>query len=282
MTFAATVVRVLIASPSDLRVERDLADQTIHRWNARNAPYVGVILMPIRWETNASAEMGAAAQDVINRQIVDESDILVGMFWTRLGTPTASNVSGTAEELHRFLESGKPAALFVSRLPADLHTVDSAQFDALKAFLDEQRSNGLVLDFQTPEELAALVEDSLTRFVRERFDGQPRAAQAPDVAADDAQVRAEYQDHGAGGFVIITNYGAGEARNLTIDTSDDAHDNRAWELMGSDRPVDYLQPGASFQYRTSSSYATPQRVNCTVRWLNPDDTEGSSRQTLTM
>ena len=281
MTFAATVVRVLIASPSDLRDERDSVERVIHRWNARNAAYVGVMLMPTRWETNASAEMGAAAQDIINRQIVDESDILIGMFWTRLGTPTASNVSGTAEELHRFLDGGKPAALFISRLPADPHTVDSAQFDALKAFLDEQRSNGLVLDFQTPEEFAALVEDSLTRFVRERFDSQPQPTTERD-GVEAAEVRADYQDFGVGEFVVITNYGRGEARNITIDTSDDEHVSGAWELMRSDRPVDYLQSGASFQYRTSSTYATPVRVNCTVRWLNPDDTEGSSRQTLTM
>ncbi len=101
MTFVATVVRVLIASPSDLRDERDRVERTIHRWNALHAAHVGVVLMPVRWETNASAEMGGAAQDLINRQIVDESDVLVGMFWTRLGTPTATNVSGTAEELQR-------------------------------------------------------------------------------------------------------------------------------------------------------------------------------------
>lgn len=162
MTFVATVARILIASPSDLRDERDRVERMIHRWNALHAAHIGVVLMPVRWDTNASAEMGGSAQDVIHRQIVDVSDILIGMFWTRLGTPTATSVSGTAEELQRFLDAGKPAALLRSRKPADVETVDRDQFASLKAFLDAQRGNGLVLDFQTPEELAALVEQSLT------------------------------------------------------------------------------------------------------------------------
>ena len=74
MPFAATAVRVLIASPSDLREERDRVEAAIHKWNAVHSGYTGVRLLPVRWETNASAEMGAPAQDVINRQMVDDSD----------------------------------------------------------------------------------------------------------------------------------------------------------------------------------------------------------------
>lgn len=94
--------------------------------NALHAAHVGVVLMPVRWETNASAEMGGAAQDLINRQIVDDSDVLVGMFWTRLGTPTATNVSGTAEELQRFLDGAKPAALVTGFNAIDQQGVDSS------------------------------------------------------------------------------------------------------------------------------------------------------------
>lgn len=279
MTFVATVVRVLIASPSDLRDERDRVVRTIHRWNALHAAHVGVVLMPVRWETNASAEMGGSAQDLINRQIVDDSDVLIGMFWTRLGTPTATNVSGTAEELQRFLDAGKAAALFKSRKPADLDTVDHDQFAALKSFLDTQRGNGLVLDFETPEELAALVEQSLTRFVRERFGELPVPGVAPRPRSV-ADVRAEHVSFGTDHRVVIQNVGTGEARTVTIETKDANGGDGTWDLIESDRPVDFLPGGGTYQYMAALDMGGPSRVNCTVGWVNPDDSEGSSRQTL--
>lgn len=281
MTFVATVVRILIASPSDLRDERDRVERMIHRWNALHAAHMGVVLMPMRWETNASAEMGGSAQDLINRQIVDDSDILIGMFWTRLGTPTATSVSGTAEELQRFLDAGKPAALFKSRKPADLDTVDHDQFAALKAFLDAQRGNGLVLGFQTPEELAALVEQSVTRFVRERFGDVP----APTVTLRPtpvADVRAEHVGYGGDHRVVIQNVGTGEARTVTIETKDVNGGDGTWDLIESDRPVDFLPGGGTYPYIAALDMGSPSRVNCTVRWVNPDDSEGSSRQTLSV
>lgn len=281
MTFVATVVRILIASPSDLRDERDRVERTIHRWNALHAAHVGVVLMPVRWETNASAEMGGSAQDLINRQIVDDSDVLIGMFWTRLGTPTTTSVSGTAEELQRFLDADKPAALFKSRKPADLDTVDHDQFAALKSFLHAQRGNGLVLDFQTPEELAALVEQSLTRFVRERFSALPVPA-VPPRPTSVADVRAEHIGYGSDHRVVIQNVGTGEARAVTIETKDANGGDGTWELIESDRLVDFLPSGGTYQYLAALDMASPSRVNCMVRWVNPDDSEGSSRQTLSV
>jgi hypothetical protein len=287
MPFPATAVRVLIASPSDLREQRDLVERAIHRWNAVQSAYAGVVLLPVRWEINASAEMGAPAQDVINRQIVDDSDILIGLFWTRLGTPTANHESGTAEELNRFLDAGKPAALYVARIPADPFTVDHEQMAALKEFLDIQRKNGLLGEFQTPEELTAQVTDSLTRFVREHFEGQVVTAPSPATpVAATADVRAEHYSVGTDHRVVIQNVGTGEARNVTVENvaarNEPRDDERSWQLLGAEAPVDFLAPGGTMQFPVPITFGSPPRVNVTVRWLNPDDSEGSSRQTLSI
>jgi hypothetical protein len=68
------------------------------------------------------------------------------MFWTRLGTPTASYASGAVEEIEEHLKAGKPAMLYFSSAPAPLDSVDPAQYQALKAFKDSCRTRGL---FQT-------------------------------------------------------------------------------------------------------------------------------------
>jgi len=75
--------RVLIASPSDLTKERQAATEAVYEWNAEHATTEGVVLLPIKWETHAMPQSGMRPQEAINRQLVRESDILIGMFWTK-------------------------------------------------------------------------------------------------------------------------------------------------------------------------------------------------------
>ena len=42
-------------------------------------------------------------QGVINEQLVDDADIVLALFDSRLGQATAAAVSGTAEEITRYL-----------------------------------------------------------------------------------------------------------------------------------------------------------------------------------
>ncbi len=48
------------------------------------------VLLPLRWETHTAPEYGTRPQEVINRAIVDECDLLVGIFWTRIGSHTGN------------------------------------------------------------------------------------------------------------------------------------------------------------------------------------------------
>jgi hypothetical protein len=90
MSFRSETFRVLIASPSDLREERRVAADAIADWNAEHALAEGVVLLPVMWETHAMPQAAARPQEAINQQIVCESDILVGMFWTKLGVAAVS------------------------------------------------------------------------------------------------------------------------------------------------------------------------------------------------
>ena len=124
MPYDARVLQILIASPGDVSDERKLLSEVISEWNYVNARDRRIVLLPLRWETHASPELGAAPQAVINRQVVDSCDMAVGVFWTRLGTPTAVAESGTAEEISRVGGAGKPVMLYFSKAKADLDMVD--------------------------------------------------------------------------------------------------------------------------------------------------------------
>jgi hypothetical protein len=88
MSFKAEVYRVLIASPSDLAEERQVATDAINEWNALHSLGESVVLLPVKWETHATPRAGVRPQGAINDELVATCDILVGLFWTRFGTNT--------------------------------------------------------------------------------------------------------------------------------------------------------------------------------------------------
>src|SRR4051812_38874232 len=132
--FKATTFRVLIASPGDMPEERVDATEAINEWNAQHAAAEGVVLLPVKWETHATPTAGVRPQEAINRQLVDVCDILVGMFWTKLGTSTGVAESGTAEEIDQFVAAKKPALLYFSSRPIDPGKIDLEQHQRLREF----------------------------------------------------------------------------------------------------------------------------------------------------
>jgi hypothetical protein len=143
MSFNATVYRVMIASPGDVQAERDIVRDVVHEWNAVNAIRRGIVLLPVGWETDLAPEMGDAPQTIIDKRILKDADLLVGIFWTRIGTPTANYASGAVEEIEEHLAAKKPAMLYFSMAPAVLDSVDPDQYKGLKAFRDSCKSRGV-------------------------------------------------------------------------------------------------------------------------------------------
>jgi hypoxanthine phosphoribosyltransferase len=155
MSFTAITYRVLIASPSDLTEEREAATLAINDWNAQHAAAECIVLLPVKWETHARPQSGVRPQEAINAQIVQTCDILVGMFWTKLGTSTGVAESGTVEEINQFVMQHKPALLYFSSRPIDPRKINLKQHSKLKAFEDETKRLALVGSFGSVDELRA-------------------------------------------------------------------------------------------------------------------------------
>lgn len=155
MPYQATVIPVMIASPSDVHEYRTLARDVIHEWNFVHSLATNAVLMPVGWETHSSPELGASPQDLINDRVLENCDLLVGIFWTRLGTPTGKAVSGSVEEIERHLAAGKPAMVYFSAVPTSLETVDLEQYQALKEFRIWCESKGLIETFHNVHDFRA-------------------------------------------------------------------------------------------------------------------------------
>ncbi len=144
MGYDAKVYQVMIASPSDIIKERHLAAEVIHEWNAVNSKTSEVVLLPASWETHSAPLAGDRPQEVINKQVLKNSDLLVGIFCTRIGTPTGEFVSGTVEEIEKHIKAGKPAMLYFSDIIARSDSIDYDQYEKLMEFKEEYWKKALL------------------------------------------------------------------------------------------------------------------------------------------
>ena len=159
--YNARVVEVLIASPSDVPTERDMASNVIHRWNTVNSRSREIVILPVRWETHATSDLGGRAQQLINERVAKGCDIVVGIFWTRLGTPTGDSESGSAEEIEEQVKAGRPAMAFFSNFPVVPSSIDKDQYDRLQSFKKKLQSSGLTWDYENPADFERLFAHQL-------------------------------------------------------------------------------------------------------------------------
>lgn len=162
MSYQANVYQVIIASPGDVPRERQLAREIVYEWNDINSLDKKICLLPVGWEHNSSPEMGGRAQDFINKQILENSDLLIGIFWTRIGSPTGDSISGSVEEIEKHVNSGKPAMLYFSNTPVRPDSIDQKQYEELVKFKEECFKKGLVESFDNIDELRAKLTKQLS------------------------------------------------------------------------------------------------------------------------
>ena len=162
MPYQATVYRVMIASPSDVSKERQAAKDIIYEWNALHSLEAGFVLLPVTWETHSTPQMGDHPQNILNDQILKDSDILIGMFWTRIGTPTSAEISGTVEEVKTFNEMGRPVMLYFSDAPAEPSQVNPEQLTKLREFKGGLQDKALYFPYASVDQFRDLLRGHLS------------------------------------------------------------------------------------------------------------------------
>lgn len=183
-----TALYILIASPSDVAAERAVIRDAMLEWNEVHGRRRGVLIQPVMWETMTFPLLGDRPQGVVNQQIdIDKCDALVGTFWTRVGSPTGVAESGSVEEIQRMRAVNKPVMLYFSRAPVDPDRLDPAQYEGVKRFKDAVRTDGLVWEYSSTEELRQLFSRQLVglveRLILKDEDGQLVAGQATEGTA---------------------------------------------------------------------------------------------------
>ena len=174
MSYSATAIKVMIASPGDVAAERGVAREVINEWNSIHSEDKSIVLMPVGWESHTSPAMGGRAQEIINTQVLENSDLLVAVFWTRLGTPTGGSPSGTVEEIEKHIRAGKPTMIYFSSAPVRLESVNEEQYHALRDFKESCRQRGLIEQYETIDEFRGKLARQLAQTILRNY--QPEAS----------------------------------------------------------------------------------------------------------
>jgi len=225
MSYTATVYKVFIASPGDLSDERAIARQVILDWNNIHSESRQIILLPVGWEHNVFPSMGDRPQAIINQQQLDSADILVGIFWTRIGTPTGKAASGTVEEIEQHIEARKDTLLYFSKRPIEPGRLDPEQFKAVEQLRQEYQANGLTYEFHSPAQFKQDFQNHLAMVLNQDHYSDPTkppiysdlaSAPAPVSLSDDAkELLLESVKDMAGQIVRFGSFGGG-----TLSTND--------------------------------------------------------------
>jgi hypothetical protein len=142
----------MIASPGDVADERAIVTKQLHRWNDANAATRQIVLLPVKWETHSTPQLGAPAQTIINNQLLDDVDIMIGIFGTRIGTPTEHYISGSVEEIKKHVAAGKTAKVYFSDVPRPPSAVDPEQYASVQKFREECERSGLYATYESLEQ----------------------------------------------------------------------------------------------------------------------------------
>jgi hypothetical protein len=135
--------RVFVGAPSDVDEALDVIRGQIEQWNRDHGPLSRARVEFINWRTHSHPAAGGRPQALLNKQVVDKSDIVVGIFNTRFGSPTGKADSGTEEEIRRSIKQGKTVMVYFANRPTPRQRQARSEFDRIEKFKRKLGENAL-------------------------------------------------------------------------------------------------------------------------------------------
>lgn len=297
MAYASLTLQMLVSAPSDVS-DADLraVQQTLNRWNFREGRRFSqgpVTVIPLSWTETAYSEFGIRPQESLNRQLVDEADLVLAMFADRLGTPTGKAESGTVEEMERMLKAGKHVSVVRSVAARSNPGLGAARERVrLEEFLAEVRAGGgLVFEYAEHLQLAGQIELMLSaqadRFLRDVTSDDTRNADDPkgvwprieftETIGADENGRLRTQK---AWYLILDNRTDRTARNVRhrFETPSGLPASR-FDSRHTDDVIEIMAPNAVQRFPLQVSFASAGQAICVVTW---DDSDGTHESRATV
>jgi len=194
------LLKIFIASPGDVKLERDKAREEILSLRAL-AHNHGFDLEAMGWETHVTPGMGRS-QALIN-PLVRECDLFVGILWRRFGAHTGEAESGTLEEFQLARErSAKEHApeimLYFREVHPDFLADPGAQLQKVLDFKKQIEDGRLALyrEYRNEDHFASLLRQHVTDWLLKLAPATINDQQPTTInASNDAPPLASFTEH---------------------------------------------------------------------------------------
>ena len=188
------ILRVFLASPSDLPEERRAVHSAVTEFNQTLAHTFGYQIELFGWEDTVSRY--GRPQQIINHE-VDRCDVFLGMLWKRWGTPSdteGTHSSGFEEEFQRSIDrrqctNSPEISLFFKNIEHDLTKDPGAQLQKVLDFRNRiiRQKSLLFENFDTSQDMERLARRCFIDYVTRLGASESVEASQPSVVSLDTQ-----------------------------------------------------------------------------------------------
>jgi hypothetical protein len=162
-----------------VKAERDALVEIVEEVNRDTARRAELYLELARWETDTRPGFHVAGpQGLIDPILrIADCELVIGIFWSRLGTPTSTGETGTEHEFRMAYEAwqenhSRPEimAYFCERPPKPKSDEDRAQIEMLKKFKSSFPREGFSWGYKKLDEFKILAARHLRQYVGEQIE----------------------------------------------------------------------------------------------------------------
>lgn len=163
---------VFVASPSDVVEERAEVCKVVEEINRQDGRLNQFVVQEIKWE-DATSKMGSDGQSVLNEQLrPEDQDLFVAIFWSKIGSPTPRDKSGTLEELNAALESysqrGRPTVKVYFSQKSYPQSVKPEDIKAIQDLKKDLQTKGLYEEFDGLSDLHARLSGGIKKYINDQ------------------------------------------------------------------------------------------------------------------
>jgi hypothetical protein len=216
------ILQLALCGPGDVSAESKIAQEVIEAWNQVNRDTLNCEIRAVHWSTDAVPSMRARGQQVINWELIDNADLVVAIFWRRLGTPTGLHESGTAEEVRRAQARDIEVMVYFSNIEDVRTEPDPEQWEKLQAFRSQAMEAGLVWTFRARSEFRKLFAQHLNKKAHEIL------ARTPKKTAAKKRRSINQKQSGTGNVQV-----AGDGATVNVKVPRDSRGKSAGDLPGT-------------------------------------------------
>ncbi len=165
-------IKIFIAHPEDIVDELSSIQLITDEINKTSGKQNSYHLDLLNWKTDTYTQVGTDAEEVILNQLEGEYDILVGLLWRIIGTPTKRDKSGTIEEINRSVSNKEKERLiyFKTTPPDNLNKIDIDQLSKINSFKKELSLKGVLYkEFNTITSFESQFRINLSNMIVDQF-----------------------------------------------------------------------------------------------------------------